>query len=123
MDTSALVADSQALVALLDATRFKPLVAMLVKNEEADSWRLWIAPPVRSKKEEFFLELSKLISRNREKLPSIDIGLVEFKKISDHTIEAFGRMFRFGGIGAAYLNSITVNRILLPEAIAIRIEL
>jgi hypothetical protein len=98
-------------------------VAILIKIEDSETWKIWIVPPIKSKKEEFFLELSKIFSANRDGLRNLDIGMVEYRSIADRTIELFGAMFRFGGIGSAYLNNVTVNGVLLPEAIAIRIEL
>jgi hypothetical protein len=124
VDKDTLVENGQKLVTLLDSTRVAPRVAIWIEVPETGNWRLWLVPKkTLTDKAEFYHILAKTISENRDKLRSLDVGMIDMKVESDPAIKALSAMMRMTGLGSAFLGSNSVNGIYLPDGIALRIDL
>ncbi|WP_373489530.1 hypothetical protein [Blastomonas sp.] len=124
MDQDALVAEGQVLVQLLDQSSIKPRAAIWVYNSEVDTWRLWIVPSSQTTdKFEFFNAVANVISNNRDRLPSLDIGLIDFRTDKDPAMQGLGQAFHLDGIGSLRLTNNRFNGFFLPDGVVLRMAI
>lgn len=129
MDTDALVRVGHRLLSLLDAAGMPPCMAIWMHNLEVDVWKLWMVPPIRRNKnenigkEQFFLNLSKIISGNRAEFSDFDIGMVAYQTVRNPLVEAIGHLFRAPGFARAHINNSKFNGLLIEECIILRSDL
>ena len=123
MGAEPLVEASQVLTKLLDDNNFSPLAVIWMRNPETLVWKLWIVPPLRTQKEEFFLTLSKIFSANRGSLLNLDISSIEYKTLRDKSIELIGGLFRVVGIGSVSFSNTTFDGFLVDAAVIVRLAL
>lgn len=121
MDTASLVNEGSTLVRLLDETSIKPAAAMWVSNSEDGFWRLWLVPAApRTDKLEFFRILADVFSKNRDVLPSLDIGDIVLKERDHPAIKGLKSFFRMEGLGSARFSGNRLNGFYLPDGIVLR---
>jgi hypothetical protein len=124
MDQSTLVKDGQSLVELLDKTPAHPRFAMWVNFSDTDSWKLWIVPAeAMDDKREFYHTVADTLSRNRDDIPGLDIGMVEFTKESKPVVQAMRSFIKIPGIGAANVSGNRFNGVFVPDGILLRSNL
>lgn len=121
MDTNILVTEGQKLVAYLDQSKLRPRGAVWVYSSDSDSWKLWIVPSSEvTDKREFYRLVAQAITRHRSELPSLDVGLVEFKDANHPIVQGLGRILHMEGIGAATFSNNRLNGLLLPDGVVLR---
>lgn len=121
MDTDILVKEGQKLIRYLDDGKLKPRGAMWVYGSEADNWKLWIVPaPEVTDKREFYRLVAETITKNRQELPSLDVGLVQFESADNPLVQGLGRFLHMEGIGAATLSNNRFNGFSLPDGVVLR---
>lgn len=121
MDTDILVKEGQKLVQLLDDSAVKPRGAVWVYSSEADAWKLWIVPSETiTDKREFYRIVAQTITQHRDDLPSLDVGLIEFKSADHPVMIGLGRFMRVTGVSAVSVSNNRFNGFLLPDGVVLR---
>ncbi|MDR7156518.1 hypothetical protein J2W40_003362 [Sphingobium xenophagum] len=121
MDTDILVKEGQRLVRYLDDSKLRPLGAVWVYSSDTSNWKLWIIPSSDvTDKREFYRIVAQTISEHRTDLPSLDVGLVEFKKADHPAVKGLGKFMRMEGIGAVTLSNNRFNGFFLPDGVILR---
>jgi hypothetical protein len=121
MDTDILVKEGQRLLNYLDEGKTKPRGAMWVYSSDSDTWKLWIVPAQEvTDKLEFYRLVAQTMTRHRTELPSLDVGLVEFKRSDDPAVHGLGRLLHMEGTGAATIANNSFNGYLLPDGVVLR---
>lgn len=124
MDQAALVNEGQELVRLLDDTALKPLAAMWVNSSDTESWRLWLAPAKEIRdKMEFYRQVSEIISNNRDSLPTLDVGMIEFKNQDNQVLQSLSSIIRSPGLGSIRMSNNRANGLLLPDGVLLRMAI
>jgi hypothetical protein len=121
MDTDILVKEGQQLIRLLDASKIHPRGAVWVYSADNESWRLWIVPAAEiTDRHEFYRIVAETISKHRDTLPSLDVGLVEFKDASHPAVQGLGRFLHMEGIGAATFSNNRFDGFFMPDGVVLR---
>lgn len=121
MDTDILVKEGQKLIGYLDESKVRPRGAVWVYSSDSDSWKLWIVPSQEvTDKREFYRLVAQAITDHRTELPSLDVGLVEFKSADHPVMKGLGRFLHMEGIGAATFSNNRFNGFLLPDGVVLR---
>ena len=121
MDTDILVKEGQRLVGYLDEGKIKPRGAVWVYSSDADAWKLWIVPSQTiTDKREFYRIVAQTITNHRAELPSLDVGMVEFKLADHPVVEGLGRFMHVEGISAVSVSNNRFNGFLLPDGVVLR---
>lgn len=124
MDQGTLVKNGQNLVRFLDTTPAKPRFAMWVNFSDSDSWKLWIVPAKgMNDKREFYFTVADTVSRHRDELAGLDVGVVEFTPDTKPVLQAMKSFIRMPGVGSANVSGNTFNGVFLPDGILIRSDL
>lgn len=124
MDQSSLVSSGQSLVRLLDETPAKPRFAMWVNFSDTDSWKLWVVPAKgMNDKREFYSTVADTLSKHRDVLPGLDVGIVEFTPENKPMVQAMKNTIRMPGIGSVNMSGNRFNGVFLPDGILLRSDL
>jgi hypothetical protein len=120
MDHEVLVKEAQLLTLALDKTRVAPRAVMIALSSETGNWKLWIVPKDDTiNKQEFYRIVAEQISSSG--LKNIEVGAVELYRSTNPAILGLSRFIRSEGIGSAYLTNNSVNGMLLPNGIVVRL--
>lgn len=117
-----LVSETQKLTGFLDGTKAKPKAVMLVVSQETGNWRLWIIPEDEAiNKQEFYRIVAETISVNG--ISGIDVGSVQLSSSKNPAMRAMGLMMRVERISSIFVSNNTLNGVLLPDGVIIRMAL
>lgn len=121
MDQSELVKAGHTIVRGMDDAGIPPQLAMWVRSNDADIWKLWIVPPPTIKdKPEFYRLVSEIISKHRSELGDTTISDIEMQSASHPAVQGLSLMLRFEGLGSARLTGNQLNGFYLPDGIVLR---
>jgi hypothetical protein len=124
MDKNTLVSSGHALVRAMDATGFSPRFAMWVHNNDTDTWKLWLVPPVGHKdKLDFYRRIANIVSTHHAELGGLSASDTEMIPDSHPTLSGLKRFIRMPGLGSASLTANLFNGYLLPDGIVLRSNL
>lgn len=126
MDQSTLVSKGHALVRELDRAKLSPRLAMWVHAPDADTWRLWIVPPKKYRKDDrldFYRQISKTISEAGDPLSGLDASDIEMV-LEDHpAVDGLRKFISMPTLGSAFFSGNTFNGYYLPDGIILRSNL
>lgn len=124
MDSTALVDEAHQLIRLMDEAGCPPKGAMLVRNPETDSWRLWIIPPDNLlDKRDFYGKVATLIVDRQDDFSLLDAGNVDLRSADHPAIQGLSRFIRADGLNSIHLSGNSFNGFYLPEGILLRMAL
>jgi len=117
------LAASQRFLELLDREGLGPRAAVWVYGPDQYSWKLWIVPPDKIKnKQEFYLKLASVFSRNIEKLDGLDFGSVQFTSRDHPAIIGLARLIHAPGLVDVRFEGNLFDGFYLPDAIVVRMD-
>lgn len=121
MDSELLVKSGAELVRAMDRQGLKPRAAVWVLSTDTETWRLWIVPGSQvTEKANFYRQLADVFSANRDKLPGLDIGSVEYKSPDHPVVKGMSQFIRMEGLGSVHLTNNRLNGVFLPDGIVLR---
>lgn len=121
MDKEALVKSGHVLVTALDQDKKAPRLAMWVHATDSDTWKLWIVPPKGLvDKREFYREVSKVVSANRNELMGLDASDTEFVSDSHPALDGLKKFIKMEGLGSIYFSGNVFNGYYIPDGIILR---
>ncbi|MBZ5758385.1 MULTISPECIES: hypothetical protein [Rhizobium] len=121
MDQGTMVKSGQDLVRYLDETPVNPRFAMWVNFSEAESWKLWIVPAKSiTDKRAFYHTVADTISKHRDDLGGLDVGMVEFTADTKSVVRSMAKFMKMPNIGAANVSGNTFDGMFLPDGVLIR---
>jgi len=121
MDQGELVRSGHIIVRGMDDAGIPPQLAMWVRSNDADIWKLWIVPPAALKdKQEFYRRASEIIASHRTELGDITISDLEMQSASHPAVQGLSFAFRFEGLGSARFTGNIFNGFYLPDGIVLR---
>jgi hypothetical protein len=124
MDQNTLVSSGHALVAAMDATGFRPRLAMWVHNTDTDTWKLWLVPPVgKNDKVDFYQRIAQIVSRHRMELGNIDASDTEMALDTHPAVRGIGGFMKLTGLGSANFPGNRFDGFYLPDGIIMRSDL
>ena len=121
MDKAILVTSGAALVEAMDRDGISPLVAMWVRVEDTEDWRLWIVPPAgNDDKHEFYRRIASIISSNRDKLGTLSVSDIQYVAATHPAMQGIRRYLELEDVGAAPFGGNRFDGYYLPEGIILR---
>jgi hypothetical protein len=127
MDQDILVDSGRHLVDLLIANNLKPRVAMFVRNPDTGSTRLWLMPPPKltgpKHQNEIFRKLAELISKNRDKISSLEVSDIDLIAEDHPAILGMRGAFKVTGRSLIQVRQSTFNGFFLPEATILEMDI
>lgn len=72
---------------------------------------------------DFYRQVARTISDNADKLPGLDVGLIEFVRPDHPAMRGMDNFLHMPGIGSASFSGNRFNGYYLPEGIVIRMNL
>lgn len=124
MDQTELVRVGHKLVELMDQTEIAPLMAMWVRKDDLEIWRLWILPSDSKMTErEFYRKVSVLITEHRDDFPNFEASDIELIEKDHPAIIGLSKLFCFPGFGEVSISNNTFNGFYLPEGVVLRLDL
>lgn len=124
MDSKVLVSEAKTLVQLMDELGVGPRGAMLVRNPETDTLRLWIVPPESLlETRPFYAQISSIIVDHSDQFSILDAGDIDLRKEDHPAIDGLGKMFRVEGITETHLSGNMFNGFYLPDGILLRMTI
>lgn len=123
MDQSTLVASGHALIEALTKQGVRPRAAMWVYNDEVDTWKLWIVPDKpKTDVREFYRHISEAVTKNREKIGSLNPGDIELVQDNHPAIRQLRGMFRVGALSSIHLRDNMLNGFYLIDGIILLMD-
>jgi len=124
MDSKTLVDSGHTLINELDKAGLGPQLAMWVYTPDTDTWKLWIVSPSGiAEKWEFYSRVAKIISRNRDKLGSIDASDTKLVEENHPAVKGVSKFMKLPGLGDAYFAGNKFDDFYLPDSIILRSNL
>jgi hypothetical protein len=124
VDQSSLVKTGHALIEALSQAGIEPRAAVWVYNADADTWRLWIVPPVSiADQRDFYRRVSNVIFHNRDQLGFLDPSDIQFTKDSHPAMRALSRFDRVEGKSDLRIKDNMLNGFFLSDGIILKLAL